>query len=352
MDIRTVLPDLPVPEVGLALALAVISASTTPLILLDADCTVLAASTSFREAFGLPGGDGPLGSIFALGAGEWNVPRLHVLLESTLSGAASIPAYEIDLELPGHGSRRLVLNAHVLVHGGGEGVRLLLAIADVTDARLAEQVRKDLAREKAMLMQELQHRVANSLQIVASVLMQSARRVGSEARGHLNEAHSRVMSIAALQQQLAETASADAEIGAYLAQLCRSLGASMIDDHGRLSLESTTDHSRVSGETSVSIGLVVTELVINALKHGFPGDMRGHIRVDYRADGAGWRLEIKDDGVGMPAGNAAKPGLGTSIVTALARHLGATLTVADNRPGTSIVLHRLAATPAAPEKAA
>ena len=75
---------------------------------------------------------------------------------------------------------------------------------DVTDARIAEKLKDDLLKEKAVLLQELQHRVANSLQIIASVLMQSARRVQSdEARTHLQQAHQRVMSVASLQHHLA-----------------------------------------------------------------------------------------------------------------------------------------------------
>src|SRR3546814_8714869 len=76
--------------------------------------------------------------------------------------------------------RRLVLSAQKLDYGDMEQVRLLLTISDVTDARSSEKLKDDLLREKAILLQELQHRVANSLQIIASVLMQSARRVQPE----------------------------------------------------------------------------------------------------------------------------------------------------------------------------
>ena len=77
----------------------------------------------------------------------------------------------------------------------------------------------------------MQHRVANSLQIIAGVLIQSARKVQSEeTRGHLRDAHQRVMSIAAVQQHLAQSEAKDVALRPYLTQLCESLAASMISD--------------------------------------------------------------------------------------------------------------------------
>ena len=109
----------------------------------------------------------------------------------------------MDLRRPGRNPRRLVITAHKLVYDDPANLRLLLSVSDVTSARLAERLKDDLLREKAVLYQELQHRIANSLQIIASVLMQSARRANSaQTRSHLFDAHSRVMSVAALQRQL------------------------------------------------------------------------------------------------------------------------------------------------------
>jgi len=193
------------------------------------------------------------------------------------------------------------------------------------------------------LLQELQHRVANSLQIIASVLMQSARRVQSdETRTHLYSAHSRVMSIATLQKQLAVTSNNEVELRPYLKELCASIGASMIDDADRVSLSSSADDSKATANVSVSLGLIVTELVINALKHAFPDpDQSGSVTVDYEAQGEGWALNVEDDGVGIAAGDGqGTPGLGTGIVDALAKQLGATVTVSDKGPGTKVsVVH-------------
>lgn len=337
-------PDAPLPVVALTLALAVVGSSTAPLLMLDGDGQVMACSDSFTHAFGLAPGRAIGRSIYALGNGEWDVPRLHSLLDAVTSGAAEVPAYEIDLMMPGKNKRRLVLNAQLLRYSDpitdSPGVRVLLAVADVTDARLAEVIRKGLIREKAVLLEEIHHRVANSLQIIASVLLQNARKLGTSESGvHLRDAHSRVMAIADLERQLAEAPTEKVAVGAYLAQLCASLGASMIDNHDRIQLSTVADRSMVTANTSISIGLIVTELVINALKHGFPGQRSGTIRVRYAARGDDWSLTVADDGVGMTGEGSPTAGLGTNIVTALAHHLEADVTTSDNEPGVTVTIH-------------
>jgi len=319
------------------LAIAMVEASVAPLLLLDGDLKIVTASPSFLITFGLealaPGAD-----VFTLGAGEWNVAQFKSLLKSTLSGSAQVGAYEMDLKRPGRADRRLVLNVRRLEYGDSENPRLLLTVSDVTEARIAEKLKDDLLREKAVLLQEIQHRVANSLQIIASVLLLSARRVQSEeTRTHLEDAHHRVMSIATLQKQLTVSAIEDVELRAYFTQLCESLGASMIRDHAQQSIHVDVDQTKVTADVSVSLGLIVTELVINALKHAFPSGRAGHIKVGYHARGPNWSLSVADDGVGMPEKPSdAKAGLGTSIVEALARQLDAKVQLTDAKPGTTV----------------
>lgn len=326
------------PEAANNLALAVIASSNAPLLLLDGDCNVISASTSFCRAFQLDPvniADRPLA---ALGSGEWAVPQLDALLRATASGNAQVGGYEMDLNRAGQERRQLVLNARKLDYGDAANVRLLLSVADTTDARVAEKIKDDLLREKGILLQELQHRVANSLQIIASVLMQSARRVQSdETRLHLHDAHNRVMSVAAIQKQLATASLGDVELRPYFTELCRSIGASMIRDHNQLSLDVSADESVTGADVSVSLGLIVTELVINALKHAFPDHANGKIKVGYRSDGPAWSLSVSDNGTGMPqTSEDAHSGLGTTIVDALARKLDATVEVSDAKPGTTV----------------
>lgn len=330
------------PDVTLNLALAVVASSTAPLLLLGEDLTLIAASKSFCRAFQIDPASVSGLTLRKLGSGEWGIPQLMSLLKATASGYAEIDNYEIDLSRDGRENRRLVLNARKLDYGDGESVRLLVSVSDVTDARIAEKLKDDMLREKGVLLQELQHRVANSLQIIASVLMQSARKVQSdETRTHLYDAHQRVMSVATLQQQLVASSVADVELRPYFTALCESIGASMIRDHNQLSLDVNVDDSSTSADVSVSLGLIVTELVINALKHAFPDDRSGKIRVDYHSHGPNWTLSVSDDGVGMPTDAAgAKPGLGTSIVQALTKQLQAVIKITDAMPGTAVsVVH-------------
>jgi two-component system, sensor histidine kinase PdtaS len=196
------------PVIADALALALVAASDAPILLLGGDLTVVAASASFCQAFQIDPRAIEGASLFSLGAGEWDTPQLRSLLSATLSGAA-VGAYETDLIRSGRTPRRLVINAHRLIYGDSSATRLIFAVSDVTDARLAERLKDNLLREKAMLYQELQHRIANSLQIIASVLMQSARRsTSAQTRSDLFDTHSRVMSVAALGRQLRRPMSA------------------------------------------------------------------------------------------------------------------------------------------------
>jgi len=341
-------PTATPPTVGESLTLALIASSDAPLLLLDGDLRVVAASNSFGRAFGVAPDLASGKLIFELGSGEWDLPRLRSLLRATASGQAAIEAYELDLEVQGGDARRLVIKAQKLQYGVAEAARLLVTVADVTEARLAEKVKDDLVREKAILLQEVQHRVANSLQIIASVLLQSARRVPSpETKSYLVDAHSRVMSVAALQHQLAATNVGQVRLREYFTELCQSIGASMIQDHDKLRLKVDADDSFALADISVSLGLIVTELVINALKHAFPEDRDGDILVSYKSKASDWTLSVSDNGVGMnQEAVAAKSGLGTSIVEALAKQLGAAVMVADAKPGAIVsITHKGPATP-------
>ena len=325
-------------EAALSLTLAVVASSPGPLLLLDGDLNIIAASVSFSETFEVDAANAQGRPLASLGAGEWNAPQLRSLLDATMSGAAKIEAYEMDLRRPGERTRRLVIHAQRLVYLDLENLRLLMAVCDVTDARANEKLKDDVLQQNLVLLQEVRHRVANSLQIIASVLLQNARRTQSdETRGHLRDAHHRVMSIAALERQLAGSGDGQVELYSYFTDLCASIAASMIGDPKDIFLSVTGAGGNVEARVSVSLGLIVTELVINALKHAFPDHRHGKITVDCEFRGPNWVLSVTDDGVGMPDDAAeVRAGLGSSIIEALARQLQATVDIEPAHPGTRV----------------
>lgn len=329
--------------------MAIIASSPAPLLLLDGECSIIAASASFCETYGIPP-PGVLGArLLDLGAGEWNVPQLRSLLAVTGSGAATIDSYEMDLVRPGRETRRLTIQPKRLAYADLEHPRMLVAISDVTDLRAVERAKDEALARNSVLLQEVRHRVANSLQIVASVLLQTARRAQSkETRGKLQDAHQRVMSVAALERLLSgspDPSDEQVDIHAYFSRLCDSIAASLIGAEDKISLRVVGVGAAPAG-ASVSLGLIVTELVINALKHAFPDGREGIIIVEFEARGPSWRLIVSDDGVGMPADPAlARTGLGTSIVQALAKQLEAAVEVDPASPGTIV---RIGHSPASP----
>jgi hypothetical protein len=210
----------PSTDVAVSLALAVIASSAAPVLLLDGDLKLIAASKSFSSAFLIEPSAIPGRTLGELGSGEWDLPQLTVLLKATAAGHADIEGYEIDLRRPNLADRRLIIDARKLDYGDAKSVRLLVAVLDVTDARLAEALKTEMLQEKEILLQELHHRVANSLQIIASVLLQNAKKVQSEeSRLHLQDAHHRVMSVASLQKQLASSKLGNVELRPYFKAL-------------------------------------------------------------------------------------------------------------------------------------
>ena len=329
-----------------SLARALIDTSHLPLLLFDGDLHVVSASRSFCETFAIHPDQTTGLALAALGNGEWNIPQLRLLLENALLDGPEMGNYEIDLTRTGVEPRRVVVNVQSVAHGDGPNSRILLTINDVTNARALERLNitllleKDkLLQERAVLLQEMQHRVANSLQIIASVLLLKARKVTSEeSRLHLQDAHDRVMSVAAV-QQLLQSSLGEVEVGPYLTKLCESLASSMIRESRPLTLRVRSDNATISSHDAVSLGLVVTELVINALKHAFPDGRGGKVLIAYEVEPAGWTLSVTDDGVGRAAAiSTKKPGLGTSIVEAIARQLGARVVLSDAEPGTKVAL--------------
>jgi two-component sensor histidine kinase len=341
---------------------AIVNTIRDPLLVLDGDLRVIAASRSFYNIFQVDPEDTEGRHVYALGGGQWNIPALRALLEKILPEHTVMEDFEVDAEFSGIGRRTMLLNSRKVFYEGHDSTTLLLAFEDVSARRTIEREKEELVQqkkellektqqlltEKDMLFQEMQHRVANSLQIIASILMLKAGSVSSdETREHLQDAHRRVMSVAAVQQHLQASGRVDlVDMAPYLSKLCQTLGASMITDSRPVSLRVEAEEGTTGSAHAVSIGLIVTELVINALKHAFPNDRQdGEVIVSYKVAGPDWKLTVSDNGAGLSADGTGprKGGLGTSLVRALAQHLNAQVETASGPHGVSVsIIHNAA----------
>ena len=324
-----------------AFAQSIVDTVREPVLVLDKDLRVIAASRSFYSAFKVRPEDTEGRLLYALSDGQWDIPKLRVLLEKIIPEQGVMEGYEVEHEFPGLGLRTICLNARQVFYEGGAGTTILLGMEDVTERRILEREKDELLRQKDTLLEELQHRIANSLQIIASIILMKARVVQSEeTRFHLEDAHKRVLSVAAVQKQLhASGATGVVEIAPYLSQLCRSLAHSMIGDTRPISLKVIGQGGRATSRQAESLGLIVTELVMNALKHAFRDDKtKGQITVAYDMIGTNWKLSISDNGIGKPEGGFAqgKSGLGTGIVKALAHQLDAQFETLAGPEGTTV----------------
>ncbi|MGB9655782.1 MAG: histidine kinase dimerization/phosphoacceptor domain -containing protein, partial [Pseudolabrys sp.] len=249
---------------GIALANAIVDTVRDPLVVLDQNLRVITASRSFYNTFRLTRDDVHGLLLYEIDGGQWDIPELRELLGAISNDKATVEAYEVDREFSKIGRRIMLLNARKVFYETGTHSTILLAFEDVTSQRAIERQVQDLLHEKDMLFEEIEHRVANSLQIIASILLIKARTVQSEeTRLQLEDAHQRVLSVAAVQQHLhVGSGNKPIEVANYLTKLCETLAQSMIGDSRPISLKVDVDAGTAISREAVSIGLIVTELVM------------------------------------------------------------------------------------------
>lgn len=220
---------------------------------------------------------------------------------------------------------------------GSDGQQVLATISDVSERRAAQaQIERALA-EKTVLLNEVHHRVKNNLQVISSLLNLQARNADPMVRDALRDSQSRVHSMALMHQLLYERADLSTlELGHYLQRLVNLLRDTYLDASQRVQLlvEAPQQGLSMDLQRAIPFGLVVTELVTNALKHAFPEGRHGTIWVRLQGGPQPW-LEVADDGVGLPAPVLPGEGrsLGYQLLPLLADQCGATLEL-QRSPGT------------------
>ena len=224
----------------------------------------------------------------------------------------------------GHSCFRLVALVDVSAHG------------EIEDERLADQ-RVDA---KDTLLRELQHRVKNNLQMITALIRMETRNATVSDQKRFERLAGRVDALAILYQTLsADEQKVEVDLGVYLSQIASAVMASHAVEGIRLDMK--VDAYPVSIDVAMPTGLVVNELLTNAIKHAFPGDGGGTITLHSIVNGDGCQIVVADDGVGLTDGETwPKPGkLGALIARSLNENAKAQFDVRSNaREGTKVTI--------------
>jgi two-component sensor histidine kinase len=319
-----------------------------------AEGLALAASENF-DAIGLdhymPGQDGlevleslnllpdPPPVIFVTGAEE---PRIAVT--ALKSGAADYVLKDVQ------GSFIELLGASIVQAIAGTRMRRERDAAE-REVRESRDRLEVLAAQQAVLLREVNHRVANSLQLITSLIELQARKVTDPtARQMLRQAAERVEAVTLVHRRLytgdnVEFVEMDDYLAGLVEELQRATQTTEPACQGSYSrIELTAEPIRVETDKAVPIGLIVNELVTNALKYAYPKGSAGPVRVKLqRGAGEGGemlRLTVEDDGIGYPHADSAPKGsgLGSLIVGSMAQSLRATVALDRAHPGTRFVV--------------
>jgi two-component sensor histidine kinase len=240
--------------------------------------------------------------------------------------------------------------SNIIEDDDGKPCYRLAALVDVGAHGEGREELERAVREKDTLLLEVQHRVKNNLQMITALMRMEAR----NARGRMDTAPferlaGRIESIQQLYALLADRGVSDeVDLGAYLSKVASSVFTSHAVEGVRLDLK--VDAYPVSVNVAMPAGLVVNELMTNALKHAFAGRDSGEITLNSLSDGAGCRVVIADNGIGLPDGVEwpERGKLSALIVQSLRENAKAKVEI-ESRPGegtrTTIVFTRAAAAP-------
>src|ERR1019366_1665438 len=296
-------------------------------LVLEPDLTVLFANRSFCHTFAVAPEHAVGRKLYEIGNGQWDIPKLLTSLETIISGRKTIEAFEVENFFPSIGRRILAFNARKVYRPGNKIQQILLAIEDVTERARLEREHAAAHKRIGMLLQELTHRVKNSLQFIASMVMLEARSNDSgEAKAALERVSHRITALGQLYSKLSKADTVEAvDAATYLDELCRDLIASVHKEGGTsIVLKTDIESELLPTDRAITIGLMVNELVTNAVKYAFPDDTKGTVLVTLKRAPGELRLTVSDDGKGVDPGRADS-GLGGRLIEGFAQQLGGQL---------------------------
>lgn len=194
------------------------------------------------------------------------------------------------------------LSASLLINDKGESVGTVGVVKDITELKKTEQELKDNVNQKEVLIKEVHHRVKNNLQVINSILkLQSSFIEDQQALVAIRDCQERIKSMAFIHESLYQSNDlAKVNFAEYLRTLCSNLMFSYEMQGKKIDLDLDVDQVSLSLDSGISCGLIVNELISNALKYAFHHQDEGNIKVKLKSAGEGHMLSVEDDGSGIP----------------------------------------------------
>ncbi len=223
----------------------------------------------------------------------------------------------------------------------GRQLSLAGIVQDITERKLVHDKLQAALREKELLLKEVYHRVKNNLQVVSSLInLQVGNVKNEEAADQLKQSADRIKSMALIHEKLYQSKSlAKIDFNAYIHSLVEHLLFSHAVHSDKIFISMKIDDLFLDFDTAIPCGLIINELLSNALKHAFPDDKHGEIGISFRQDQGKYSLVISDNGIGFPADLDFKltASLGLQLVATLTKQLGGQMTL-DKINGTTFTL--------------
>ena len=219
----------------------------------------------------------------------------------------------------------------------GVGGVLVICTETTQRIRIEQELEKELAA-KEILLREVNHRIKNSLQIVATLLRMESRAADSEdTQNSLQRASARVHAVSSVHELIYRSEGiATVEIKDYVTELCKSIEETL-GYLANIQLVCKAEPVEIPTDLAISMALLINELVTNACKYAFPDDRRGTVEVSVSREDHGLRILVSDDGVGKA--DDAREGLGSRIIAGLTAQLDGELKEASDDGGHSVVLN-------------
>jgi PAS domain S-box-containing protein len=266
--------------------------------------------------------------------------EFHKRYERRQRGEDSPSEYEVSIVRKNGEVRHLLVSRKELFWSGKKQYQTLYR--DITERTRTEEALRTSLREKEILLREIHHRVKNNMQVISSLFsLQAGHTTNEECRGILKEGQTRIRSMSLVHEKLYQSSDlSKIDFAGYIQSLAVHLLHVYLVNPAQVRMETDFEDVSLDINSAVPCGLILNELISNALKHAFPGGRTGEIKIGLRrGPGGAVELRVADDGVGFPKGLDFRKAesFGLQIVNLLVGQLEAAIDL-DRTKGTAFTM--------------